>query len=60
MTKLQEKGLTELGIEGYSRMVNENEKLKEEVRILKKEVDNYRRALEKTKTHYPHSESRNN
>lgn len=59
MLKLQEKGLAELGIQGYSRLVADNDQLKEEVRILKKEVDNYRRALERTKTQSSHFENRN-
>lgn len=49
ITKMQEKGLEEVGLDGFSSVVVENEKLKDEVRILKKDLDNYRRAKETMK-----------
>ncbi len=44
ISKLQEKGLSEVGADGYLKLVNENQKLKEEVRILKKQNDDERRG----------------
>jgi hypothetical protein len=41
--KIQEKGLSELGGQGYLNLVAEKEKLQEEVRILNKQIDSNRR-----------------
>lgn len=48
ISKLQEKGLTEMGAEGYSKMVADNEKLQDEVRRLKKQLDENRRGKERS------------
>lgn len=47
ISKLQQKGLVELGAQGYLKVVGQNEKLREEIRILKKQLDENRREREK-------------
>ncbi len=51
ISKLQEKGLTELGAEGYLKITAENDKYKEENRRLKKQLDEYRRTMEVGRNH---------